>query len=54
MKNNKFFLIILIALNSIVLLGQVWPQGAPPFASYVNITALILNLILLISLIKNK
>lgn len=52
MKNNKVFLLLLIILNTMVLLGQLWPAGAPPFANLVNITTIILNLILLISLLK--
>jgi len=43
-------LIALIILNIMMLLGQLWPEGAPPFASIVNITTLIFNLILLIFL----
>ena len=30
-------LIALIVLNAVVLLGQMWPEGAPPFARWVNI-----------------
>jgi hypothetical protein len=30
-------LTLLIAFNIIVLLGQLWPEGAPPFARWVNI-----------------
>jgi hypothetical protein len=29
-------LVILIIAGGLVLLGQVWPEGAPPFAKYVN------------------
>lgn len=36
--------IVLIVLNAVVLLGQVWPEGAPPFARAVNIAFLVLNL----------
>jgi hypothetical protein len=41
---NRFFMILLIVLNLMVLLGQLWPQGAPPFAGIVNIVFLILSL----------
>ncbi len=34
---KKALLIILLILNVIVLLGQIWPAGAPPFARVVNI-----------------
>lgn len=33
--------IILLVINVIVLLGQLWPAGAPPFARTVNIIFLI-------------
>jgi len=38
---KKTILIILLILNAIVLLGQLWPEGAPPFARIVNIIFLI-------------
>ncbi len=53
-QNSKLILIILLILNSIVLLGQLWPEGAPPFASVVNIITLILNLIFIISFFFKK
>lgn len=28
-------------LNAVVLLGQLWPEGAPPFARIVNIVFLL-------------
>lgn len=31
---------ILIVLNAMVLLGQIWPEGAPPFARTANIVFL--------------
>jgi len=34
-------LILLIATNLVVLLGQLLPEGAPPFARAVNIAVLI-------------
>ncbi len=37
-------LIILVILNCVVLLGQLWPEGAPPFARAVNIVFLLLSL----------
>jgi len=49
--NEKAFVIILIILNSIVLLGQIYPEGVPPFARIVNILFLILSLIYFI---KNR
>lgn len=44
-KFNKTFLIILIILNMVVLGGQIWPAGAPPFARIVNIVFLVLSLV---------
>ena len=44
MKMKKFVLAILIFMNVIVLLGQIWPAGAPPFARWVNIFFLAGNL----------
>lgn len=43
--NNKAVLVILLTLNFVVLLGQVWPQGAPPFARTVNIIFLVLSFV---------
>jgi hypothetical protein len=39
------FLWVLLVLNLIVLLGQLWPAGAPPFARDVNIAFLVLSLV---------
>ena len=36
----KLVLIVLLVLNVVVLAGQVWPEGAPPFARTVNIVFL--------------
>ena len=38
---NKPILIILLVLNAVVLLGQQWPEGAPPFARVVNLIFLV-------------
>lgn len=54
MNNNKAFLIILFILNSVVLLGQLWPAGAPPFANYVNIVTLLINLVFIINILKTN
>lgn len=37
-------LLVLIVGNAIVLLGQIWPEGAPPFARFVNIAVLAASL----------
>ena len=44
MRTRPAVLIILVVLNCIVLLGQLWPEGAPPFARAVNILFLLLSL----------
>lgn len=41
--HNKTILIVLIALNIVVLLGQLWPEGAPPFARGINIIFLVMS-----------
>ena len=45
MSRARLCLIVLIVLNCIVLLGQLWPEGAPPFARVVNIVFLVLALV---------
>ncbi|SCY90566.1 hypothetical protein [Flavobacterium caeni] len=42
---NRPVLIVLLLLNAVVLLGQLWPSGAPPFARYVNIAFLVSSLL---------
>jgi hypothetical protein len=44
MLRSKPLLFTLIVVNAIVLLGQLWPEGAPPFARGVNIAFLIATL----------
>ena len=41
----RALLVVLLVLNAVVLLGQVWPEGAPPFARGVNIAFLVATLI---------
>lgn len=55
-KLNKAIAIILITLNAVVLLGQIYPAGAPPFARIVNIIFLIASLIFFITylVVQNK
>lgn len=43
-NTNQILVILLILLNLVVLLGQLWPQGAPPFARGVNVVFLLLTL----------
>jgi len=44
MNKEKLRLIILLILNVVVLLGQIWTEGAPPFSRSVNITFLLASL----------
>lgn len=44
MRTRPGVLIILVVLNCIVLLGQLWPEGVPPFARVVNIFFLLMSL----------
>ncbi len=53
-KPVKLFLIVLIILNIMVLTGQLWPAGAPPFARVVNIAFLVLSLGVFIRLLAAK
>lgn len=45
MKKERVILIVLIILNIVVLLGQLWPEGAPPFARIVNVIFLVSSLV---------
>ena len=51
---NKFVLLALLVLNAIVLLGQLWPEGAPPFARVVNILTLACNVFFFLILYKRN
>lgn len=53
-KNNRIIVVVLVILNSVVLLGQLWPEGVPPFAMTVNVLTLILNLLFLVMLLIKK
>jgi hypothetical protein len=44
MASSRALLLLLLVLNVLVLLGQAWPAGAPPFARAVNIAFLVLSL----------
>jgi len=51
-KQRKTVIIVLVILNSVVLMGQLWPQGAPPFADVVNIVTLLVNLLFFLSMLR--
>lgn len=52
--NKRSLLIVLMVLNAVVLLGQIYPEGAPPFARTVNIIFLALSLFYFVSAIRKK
>ena len=52
-RRLRVFIGTLLPLNAIVLLGQLWPDGAPPFAQAVNVGVLALDLVLLVLLLTS-
>ena len=54
MTKRKTLLIILIILNSVVLMGQIYPEGVPPFARIVNIVFLVSSLVFFIAMTRQK
>jgi hypothetical protein len=54
MTRLKPILIILVVLNIVVLLGQLWPEGAPPFARVVNILFLSFSLLFFYISLRQK
>ena len=44
---SRTVVMILLVANVLVLLGQIWPDGAPPFAHTVNVVTLAANVLLL-------
>jgi hypothetical protein len=42
---KKPLCIVLLLANAMVLLGMLWPEGAPPFAHTVNLATLVANVI---------
>jgi uncharacterized phage infection (PIP) family protein YhgE len=51
---GKIIIIVLLVLNIMVLAGQVWPEGAPPFAEFVNIIFLSSSLLFFLFLLLKK
>lgn len=41
---RRAMLVVLVVLNAVVLLGQLWPAGAAAFAKTVNIAFLVSSL----------
>lgn len=53
-RTRKIILVVLVILNFMVLSGQVWPAGAPPFAHIVNVITLCGNILFFISLLGKQ
>jgi hypothetical protein len=51
---QRWLVILLLILNAVVLLGQLWPEGAPPFARTVNVAFLVVNLGFLIFVLRRR
>lgn len=51
---KKVLLVILLIMNAMVLTGQLWPEGAPPFARTVNILFLVLSLLYFVTQLFGK
>ena len=45
---------ILLLLNIVVLVGQIWPEGAPPFARTVNIVFLATSLVYFVAALRGS
>lgn len=52
--NKKGVIILLLVLNAVVLLGQVYPEGVPPFARVVNIVFLVLSFVYFLSMLRGN
>lgn len=46
--------VLLLVVNVVVLLGQIWPEGAPPFARGVNIAFLVGTLLAFGSMLRRQ
>ena len=51
MKSRKL-IGVLLAFNLVVLIGQIWPEGAPPFARVVNIAFLCASFVYFVSALR--
>ncbi len=47
-------LVVLLVIGAVVLLGQIWPEGAPPFARAVNIVFVATTLAVFAALLRRK
>ena len=44
---------VLVVANAIVLLGQLWPEGAPAFAHTVNLATLAVDVVVFVLLARS-
>jgi hypothetical protein len=44
MRAERWILVELMAFDAVALLGQIWPEAAPPFARWVNVAFLVASL----------
>lgn len=51
---KKMFYMLLLIANAVVLLGQLWPEMAPPFAREVNLATLSANLLVFALLLRGS
>ena len=54
MTTSKPVLVTLLLLNVVVLLGQLWPEGAPPFARFVNVGFLVGSLVYFLAVLRQR
>jgi len=50
---KKTVIVFLLILNMVVLLGQLWPEGAPPFANKVNVVFLVASFLFFLFTLVN-
>ena len=48
----RALLVVLLLANAVVLLGQIWPEGAPPFARAVDFATLGANVLAFAVLVR--
>ena len=50
---NVLYVVLLVA-NSLVLLGVLWPEGAPPFAHTVTVATLVANVLVFLTFVMRR
>lgn len=51
---KKALVLVLLLANAAVLLGQLWPEGAPPFAPAVNVATLAADVVFFALLLAER